>query len=127
MPAPLVACAPCAAPQPCAAPRPTQVQPFLRQDGLLDEFKMMYSFRNRFPLHYFVFKMTASHLPHEANVEQVFSRAKRLADPNTHMTSQHLALFVMVGMNKNKQAAAQGYQGAVLPSNRKFRGNSPED
>ena len=125
MPAPLVAGGPCAAPQPCAAPRPTQVQPFLRQDGLLDEFKMMYSFRNRFPLHYFVFKMTASHLPHEANVEQVFSRAKRLADPNTHMTSQHLALFVMVGMNKNNYKPP--LKDIKELCYRKFRGNSSED
>ena len=43
---------------------------------------MMYTFRHRFPLHYVVFKQTASHLPHEANVEQVFSRAGRLSDPN---------------------------------------------
>ena len=26
-----------------------------------------------FPLHYFVFRQTASHLPHETNVEQIFS------------------------------------------------------
>ena len=49
---------------------PEEVQPFLRADGLHDEFKMMYFFRHRFPLHYFIFKQTASHLPHEANVEQ---------------------------------------------------------
>ena len=63
---------------------PQEVAQFLRPDGLLDEFKMMYTFRNRFPLHYVVFKQTASHLPHEANVEQVFSRAGRLSDPNMH-------------------------------------------
>jgi hypothetical protein len=28
--------------------------------------------RLRFPLHFFVFKQTAAHLPFEANVERVF-------------------------------------------------------
>ena len=36
---------------------------------------MMYALRERFPLHYVVFRQTSSHLPHEANVEQVFSRS----------------------------------------------------
>ena len=43
--------------------------------GLLNEFAMMYALRERFPLHYVVFRQTSSHLPHEANVEQVFSRS----------------------------------------------------
>ena len=38
--------------------------------GLLNEFAMMYHLRERFPLHYIIFKQTACHLPHEANVEQ---------------------------------------------------------
>ncbi len=33
---------------------------------------MMWALRERFPLHYIVFKQTACHLAHEANVEQVF-------------------------------------------------------
>ena len=37
---------------------------------MLNEFQMMWSLRKRFPLHYIVFKQIASHLPHEANVEQ---------------------------------------------------------
>ena len=49
---------------------------FYTTDGLLNEFKMMWHLRFRFPLHYIVFKMTASHLPHEANVEQLFSRSR---------------------------------------------------
>ena len=44
-------------------------------DGLLNEFKLMWAERNRFPLHLIVFKQTACHLPHEANVEMIFSRA----------------------------------------------------
>ena len=54
--------------------------------------------RHRFPLHLLVFKQTASHLPHEANVEQVFSRAGRISDPN--MDPAYLGTLVMVGMNK---------------------------
>ena len=78
---------------------PEEVQPFLRADGLLDEFKMMYAFRNRFPFHSIVFKQTASHLPHEANVEQIFSRAGKLSDPNLN-PPHYLGTLVMVGMNK---------------------------
>ena len=40
----------------------------------MNEFKMMWSLRESFPLHFTVFKQTACHLAHEANVEQVFSR-----------------------------------------------------
>ncbi len=62
---------------------PEEVQPFVRDNGLLDEFKMMYKFRHRFPLHFIVFKQTASHIPHEANVEQVGCRpsATHIAAP----------------------------------------------
>ena len=49
--------------------------------------------------HFIVFKQTACHLPHEANVEQVFSRAGLLADPN--LLPAHLSTLVMVGFNKN--------------------------
>lgn len=77
---------------------PEEIKPFVRADGLLDEFKMMYVFRNRFPLHYIVFKQTASHLPHEANVEQVFSRAGKLSDPNVN--PHYLGTLVKVAMNK---------------------------
>jgi hypothetical protein len=41
---------------------------------------------------------TACHLSHEANVEQVFSRAGNLSDPN--IDSEYLAHLVMVGVNK---------------------------
>ena len=45
-----------------------------------------------------VFKQTACHLAHEANVEKVFSRAGLLADPN--LLPAHLSTLVMVGFNK---------------------------
>ena len=43
---------------------------------------MVWALRDRFPLHIILFKQTACHLAHEANVEQIFSRAGNLADPN---------------------------------------------
>ena len=38
-------------------------------------------------------------MSHEANVEQVFSRAGLLADPN--LLPSHLSTLVMVGFNEN--------------------------
>ena len=55
---------------------------FVDDGSLLNEFAMMWELRERFPLHFVVFKQTACHLSHEANVEQVFSRAGNLSDPN---------------------------------------------
>ena len=60
----------------CASyPTSETYMPFVDDKGLLNEFAMMYALRERFPLHYVVFRQTSSHLPHEANVEQVFSRS----------------------------------------------------
>jgi hypothetical protein len=72
---------------------------YIAEDGLLNEFKMMWELRESFPLHFTVFKQTACHLSHEANVEQVFSRAGLIADPN--LLPSHLSTLVMVGFNKN--------------------------
>ena len=55
---------------------------FFAADGLLNEFAMYWALRERFPLHFTLFKQTACHLPHEANIEQLFSRAGLLSDPN---------------------------------------------
>ena len=89
---------------------------YIAEDRLLNEFKMMWALRESFPLHFIVFKQTACHLAHEANVEQVFSRARLLADPNlssnlfpAHLA--HLATLVMVGFN---QTTDRCYQGQVL-------------
>jgi hypothetical protein len=46
------------------------------------EFNMAWDLHHHFPLHFMVLKQTAVHLPHEANVEQIFSRAGLLTDPN---------------------------------------------
>ena len=54
--------------------------------------------RDSFPLHFRVFKQIACHLPHEANVEQVFSRAGLLFEPG--MGPEFLANLVMISINK---------------------------
>ena len=70
---------------------------FYTEDGLLNEFKMHWHFRLRFPLHVVVFKQVSSHIPHEANCEQYFYRAGMLSGPN--MAPERLATLVMVGVN----------------------------
>ena len=55
--------------------------------------------RNQFPLHYIVFKQTASHLPHEGNSEQLFSRSGALSDDNGKMDPWRLAIWTSVGVN----------------------------
>ena len=64
--------------------------------------------QDRFPLHFVVFKQTASHIPHEGNVEQLFSRSGFLTDPN--MDSAFLAALTAIGKNK----------GAYQPSNKEI-------
>ena len=44
-----------------------------------------------------VFRQAASHLPHEGNVEQVFSRAGNLSDPN--MATDTLATLTSAAIN----------------------------
>ena len=58
----------------------------------------MWAQRKNFPIHYFVFRQTASHLPHEGNVEQIFSLGGRLSDPN--MDPGYLASLVFIGSNR---------------------------
>ena len=71
---------------------------FISDDGLLNEFAMMWALRERFPLHTIIFKQTACHLPHEANVEMLFSRAGLLTDPN--MDPHFLATLTSIAANK---------------------------
>ena len=59
-------------------------------EGIVNEFALMYHVRNSFPLHYIVFKQTASHIPHEGNSEQLFSRSGALSDDNGKMDPARL-------------------------------------
>jgi len=52
------------------------------EDGILNEFEMMWQLRILFPLHFVVFKQTVCHLTAETNVEQVFSRAGQFSEVN---------------------------------------------
>ena len=74
-------------------------QPFIDEDRLLNEFQMMWALRERFPLHFVIFKRTACHLAHEGNVEQVFSRSENLSDPN--MDPEYLAFLTMIAVNRS--------------------------
>ena len=51
------------------------------KDGLLNEFEIMWVLRDKFPLHFIVFKQTACHLAHVANVEQVLCATCPLHPP----------------------------------------------
>ena len=64
----------------------------------MNEFALMWNLKDSFPLHYIVFKQTAVHIPHEANVEQVFSTSGILSSP--HMDPRHLARLTMIARNK---------------------------
>ncbi|KAK3281373.1 hypothetical protein CYMTET_10832 [Cymbomonas tetramitiformis] len=76
----------------------TRLQQFYREDGLINEFMLFWQLRFEFPLHLIVFKQTASHLPHEANCENVFSRAGHMSDPN--LDPSYLGILTTVGVNK---------------------------
>jgi hypothetical protein len=75
-----------------------EIECFRKTDGLLDEFALVWVMRLRFPLHFFVFKQTAAHLPFEANVERVFSVAGYLSDPCRN--AEHLVDMVMAALNR---------------------------
>jgi hypothetical protein len=67
--------------------------------GIVNEFALLYDLRTSFPLHYIVFKQTASHLPHEGNSEQLFSRTGNLSDDNSRMDPARLGVWTSIGIN----------------------------
>ena len=70
---------------------------FRDDKGIVNEFALMHHLRRSFPLHYIVFKQTASHIPHEGNNEQLFSRSGYLSDDNGRMNPAHLAVWTSIG------------------------------
>ena len=70
-------------------------------------------------------KKCASHLHHEANVEQIFSLAGRLSDPN--LDPHRLPTLVRIHLNKKTFMHAQqaGHPRAVLSSASTARPASP--
>jgi|TARA_B100001758_G_scaffold201447_1_gene180494 hypothetical protein len=75
------------------------VREYVDDDGIVNEFALVYNLRQSFPLHYIVFRQTAAHLPHEANSEQLFSRAGTLSDDNGKMDPHRLAVWTSIGVN----------------------------
>ena len=69
------------------------------EDGVLNEIETMCQLRVLFPLYFFVFKQTVSHLAAEANVEQVFSRVRQLSEVN--LDPDTLADMVSIMVNKH--------------------------
>ena len=76
-----------------------RIDPFIDDQGLINEFALIWHLKDTFPLHFVVFKQTAVHIPHEANVEQVFSTAGRLSD--THQDPRHLATLTSIARNRS--------------------------
>jgi hypothetical protein len=77
------------------------IKEFRDDDGIVNEFALIYKVRNQFPLHYIVFKQTVSHLPHEGNSEQLFSSSGALSDDNGKMDPWRLAVWTSIGVNSS--------------------------
>ena len=84
---------------------------FFDDDGLLNEFQMMWALRERFPLHFIVFKQTASHLGHEANVEQVFPPSRWIAVRSEHRSGVSFADGDALSQQEMVQAPHERHQG----------------
>ena len=69
-------------------------------DGLVDEFALMFSLRERVPIHFVLFKRLAADLPHEGNAESTFSLSGSLSSDNK--CSGPSALSTLVRINRNK-------------------------
>ena len=76
------------------------IQEFADEDGLINEFALMHSLRNSFPLHTILFKQCASHMCHEGNSEQLFSRAGHLSDNNGKAPPHRLAVWASISSNR---------------------------
>ncbi len=69
------------------------------EDGVLNEFYIMLYILVLFPLYFFVFIQTVSHLTVEDNVEQVFSRVGQLSEVN--LDPETLTDMVSIMVNKH--------------------------
>ena len=96
---------------------PEEVQPYVRNDGLLNEFKMAYAFRHRFPLPAALHRLQADGQPPPAQGQSgaglvLTRRAARRPQPRPQLPwhDGH-------GGDEQEefQAAAQVHEGAVLP------------
>ena len=76
-----------------------KIDEFMDSDGIINEFALLYKLRSTFP-HYIVFKQVSSHLPHEANTEQLFSVAGNLSDDNGKMDPYRLSIWVSIASGR---------------------------
>lgn len=80
-----------------------KIEPFrIASSGMLDEFKLIFSLRNEFPLHFFVFRQTCVHIGHEANAEDTFSLSGSLSNENTHTGINFLSRLTRIRKNKKR-------------------------
>ena len=91
-----------------------QIDELKDNDGIINEFALLYKLRNSFPLHYILFKQVSSHLCHEANTEQLFSLAGGMSDDNGKMDPYRLSIWVSIAANRKvfmptKKAILQRY------------------
>lgn len=77
------------------------IREFRDAEGLVNEFALVYKVRHMFPMHYVLFKQVSSHLAHEANSEQLFSRSGELSDDNGKMDPARLAIWTSIGVNRS--------------------------
>ena len=91
---------------------------------LVPQFAMMFSLKDKFPLHLIVFKQTASHIPQpRTNVEQFFSRSGNLTDLN--MDPHFLAILTKIGTNK--KAYQPPTKDILAKCYAKYHGSSSKD
>lgn len=79
-------------------PRAT-IKKHTNERHMVDEFALVSSLREQFPLHYIVFQQSASHLAAESETEDVFSLCKGVSDHNMHPSS--LRAFAKITRNKH--------------------------
>ena len=76
------------------------IRQFKDDEGIINEFALLYHVQAQFPLHYIVFKQTASHIVHEGNSEQIFSDTLgcALGRQRGKMDPVRLAVWTSIGI-----------------------------
>ena len=77
-----------------------RINPFKDENGMIDEYKMIFSLRDEFPLHYQLFRRMNSHISSEANAESTFSLSGKLSNNNRQTDSDNLSCLVRIESNR---------------------------
>mmetsp|Transcript_37737 Transcript_37737/g.91788 ORF Transcript_37737/g.91788 Transcript_37737/m.91788 type:complete len:247 (-) Transcript_37737:163-903(-) len=80
----------------------SQIDAFREENGMVNEFKMFFTLRAEFPIHYHVFRQTVVHISHEANAEDTFSLSGSLSNDNTHTCPGFLSRLTRMQRNKTR-------------------------